>query len=347
MPVEQYALVPVDDGRAILAVDGSLPRIQEASSLRDALVSFEPLIGRPIYLRLAAHDATALLRVFDAGEGDGIPLDDVDPDVAVPPPLRAAFAQAVAELRGAPVPERRPAWSRPGWHAHAEAWAGMPLEQVRVWPLSAVLRNGDVWLKAVFPLFHHEPAITQAIGEPRVLRADHERGWMLLEHVPGEEASDYDGALRSLARIHAQWRDRVDELLALGVQDRRRASTIPYTIVHGDFHPWNVLGSTIVDWSDAAVANPLYDVNHYLLNVPEELRDELLDTYADAAEADYDVHAAAAAYEAETYEDVALSYRRITAALAPDDTWWFANEEPRWLARASDVRAGRRPSRGT
>jgi aminoglycoside phosphotransferase (APT) family kinase protein len=120
---------------------------------------------------------------------------------------------------------------------------------------------------------------------------------------------------------------------------------VPHTLIHGDFHPWNVLDSTIIDWSDAAVGNPLHDVNHYLLNVEDEQRYELLAVYSSVW--GDDVAEAADACEPETYEFIAQSYAWITAALAPDDRWWFAREEERWLARASDVRAGKRPSRDT
>jgi hypothetical protein len=343
MPTEHYALVPVDDGRAIRTIDGALPLIQ-AETFSDVIEAFEPLIGRPIYLRVGGNADGMRLRVFDAGEGAGVRLDDADPAQLVPEPLQPALARCLDELRGADVPEQRAAWARPGWHAQAEAWAEMPLEQVRLWPLSAVLRNGDVWFKACCRLFRHEPAITQALGEPRVLRVDHERAWMLMEHLDGEQASDHHGAIARIGEIHREWTSRVDEALALGAQDRRRPSDVPHTLLHGDFHPWNVIGGTIVDWSDFAVGNPMYDVVHYMFNVED---DSLLDTYAEAAAAQYDVRAAVREYEAETYEDVALSYRRITNALAPDERWWFEDEEALWLGWASDVRAGRRPNRGT
>jgi aminoglycoside phosphotransferase (APT) family kinase protein len=163
---------------------------------------------------------------------------------------------------------------------------------------------------------------------------------MLLEHVRGEHG-DHGAAMRSIAAIHRAWSGRVEEALALGAHDRRGASLLPHTLVHGDFHAGNVLGSTILDWSDAAVANPLFDVNHYLLHREPELRSELLDAYS--ATYGEDVAAAADACEAETYEYVAESYAGITAALADDDRWWFADEEPRWLGFAKDVREGRRP----
>ena len=325
--MEQYAFVPARDG--ILALDGRLPRLDEIPPTR--------------FLRVAQHvegDPPMRLRQFEAVEARGVPPEQV----AVPEPLREGFAQCVAELRGAPVPAARPPWARAGWHEQAEAWAGLPLEQVRAWPLSAVLRNENLWFKAtLLPLFAAEPAVTEAVGMTRVHRIDRARGWMLVEGADGEV--DHATSLRTIAHIHRAWTARVDEALSLGARDRRARSALPHTLIHGDFHPWNVLGSTIIDWSDAAVSNPLHDVNHYLLNVPEDERDALLQAYGEAW--GVDVRAAANACEAETYEYVAQSYAEITAALAPDDRWWFAGEEARWLARASDVRAGRRPSRDT
>jgi hypothetical protein len=339
MIIEQYAFVPANGG--ILAAAGTLPHVVKENGELQDLLAVLPAEAR--FLRVAAHvpltpEHVVRLRVFE-------PLDEAGThDVVVPAPLRDAFERCAAELAGAPVPRERPPWSRPGWHAQAEEWAGIPLEQVRVWPLSAVLRNGRTWFKAtLLPLFAHEPAITAAVGMPPVIRSDRDRGWLLLDEVDGEV--DHAASMRAIATVHRTWASRVDEALALGAPDRRAASALPHTLVHGDFHRWNVVGDAIIDWSDAAVANPLHDVNHYLLNVEDELREPLLRVYGDAYGAD--VRAAADACEAETYEYVATSYAQITAALAPDDRWWFAGEAAKWLQRASDVRAGRRPSRDT
>lgn len=342
MRIDQYAFVPARGG--VVAAGGELPHVAddwEVFALRDVVP------GRPRYLRVAAHVALSpehvvRLRVFEPVDEPGTAPERV----RVPEALRPAFDRCLAELAGAPVPPRRSPWARRGWHEEVEAWAGMPLEQVRSWPLAATLRGGDVWLKAtMLPLFRHEPAVTEALGVPRVLRADHERGWLLLEHVDGEPGADHHAALRAIAAVHRAWTERVDEALALGAWDRRAPSPLGPTLVHGDFHPWNVLDSTIIDWSDAAVASPLHDVNHYLLNVEDELRAPLIETYSHAL--GHDVRGAADAYEAEAYEYVAESYARITRALAEDDRWWFAGEESKWLSRAADVRAGRRPSRGS
>lgn len=342
MHIDQYAFVPARNG--VLAVGDALPLVGNEDG---ELADLQAILPATRFLRVAAHveigpERLARLRVFEAVDEEGVAPEEID----IPEPLRPAFAQCVAEMRGAPPPPRRPAWSQPGWHEEAEAWAGAELDQIRIWPLSAVLGNDDVVFKAVFPLFHHEPAITEALGAPRVLRSDHARGWMLLERLEGREAEDHAAALRAVARVHREWASRVDEALALGAHDRRAGSALPHTLIHGDFHPGNVLGTTIIDWSDAAIANPLHDVNNYLFCVDEALRGSLLGAYAEAWP-EYDIHAEAAACEAETYEYLATTYAGITAALADDDRWWCAGEEERWLARASDVRAGKRPRRAT
>lgn len=325
MRVDQFAFVPARGG--VLAVDGALPLLEEGWQVR----SPTPFLRTAAHVELEPGHAVRL-RVFEPADERGTPPDRV----AVPDALRAAFDRCVAEHEGrVAIPEQRPAWSRVGFHAEAEAWAGMPLELVRNWPLSAVLRNGDVFFKAVFTLFRHEPAITAAVDvAPRVLRADHDRGWMLLQEAGGEPIEPVD-AIRLLARVHRDWESRVDDALALGAHDRRDSAGAA-TLVHGDFHPGNVLGATIIDWSDAAVANPLVDVNYFAFMVGDDRRDEVLDAYGTPD-----------AYEAESFEYIAQSYTGIRAACAPDDRWWFDGEPERWLRRAADVRAGRRPTPDT
>lgn len=337
MRVDQYAFVPANGG--VLTVDGGLPHVDDDWEL----ATLQAILPPTRFLRVAAHVEVAPEHVLRLRTFERVDAPGGEPHV--PEPLRPAFERALAEANGAPAPPRRPAWSVPGFHEQVEAWAGMELEVVRSWPLSYVARSGDVYFKAVFPWFRHEPAITAALGTPRVLRADRERGWMLMEAVHGEPGGDPHASLRAIAAVHREWASRVEEALALGVPDRRGgASELPYTLVHGDFHPGNVLGETIIDWSDAAIANPLHDVNHLAMQVDGALRDELIATYAEAWP-EQDVVAAAAACEAESYEYIAESYRAITAALADDDKWWFGKAEPEWRRWASDVRAGRRPSR--
>jgi hypothetical protein len=202
-----------------------------------------------------------------------------------PHPLRAAFAE-------------------PGGPAATVSWARRALEerglgpvdravQQKTWNLSTVWRldtpTGPVWVKEVPRFFAHEAA---AIGwvagagfadaVPRVIAA--EGGRMLMHHLPGEDLFGAEpsvreaiGALFHPVQEHAA--TRVDELLTLGVPDRRAhplvtglrdvvarygqgdprlqaladglderlarvaACGLPDTLVHGDLHPGNVRGA--------------------------------------------------------------------------------------------------------
>jgi hypothetical protein len=205
MTWEHYAAIPGGDGASLVVVDGRLPSVAiDSYRLPDALDALAPIVGEPVFLRLGAqaersHEHYLRLFEFDAGDrGERLPLELADPSSLVPPELRAAFERWLAEQRGAPLPAARPPWA-PGWRAQAEAWAGCELRPHRLWSLSAVLsgeRDGRrVWLKAVFPLFHHEPAVTAALARehsralPEVLEIDEERGWLLMGELAGPEAN--------------------------------------------------------------------------------------------------------------------------------------------------------------
>jgi Phosphotransferase enzyme family len=376
MTWEHYAAVPGSDGATLLVVDGRLPSLALQSwRTPEFRTAIAPLIGTPVYLRLAAHarvgaDDYLRLHVFDAGDrGERLPLADADPERLAPPSLRPALARWLAEQQGAAVPPERPAWSRPGWHAEAEAWVGCALQPVRIWPLSAVLRGelagGPVYLKAVFTVFHHEPAVTQALARehpglvPDVLRIDTDRGWLLMSELtgsPGFECDSAGPALQALETIQAAWSGRADELLALGAQDRR-LSTLEASIAE------------LVDTAApelAAAVPPLVEACHLLASrgVPETIghgdfhqgnvvvaggRAVIFD-WSDACvtHPSFDRHrfhfdpAQPSSYEdpvAAALECLhqAVSYRAIVAALEPDDRWWFADEPRLWLERAAQL----------
>jgi tRNA A-37 threonylcarbamoyl transferase component Bud32 len=349
---EHYAVAPGEDAGSFVAaaVVG-----EDLFRLPDILEALEPLIGEPPYLRLAGHvqpepDRYLRLHVFDAGASG-------DPRHEIPAELRPALESWLAELRGAPVPAQRPAWSRPGWLAAAEDWVGCALRPARVWPLSAVLRGERGYMKAVFPLFHHEPAVTEALARehpgavPDVVRVDHERGWMLMREIEGTLAHSSPRpaaalVVRKLAEIQRTWSERTVELFALGGQDRRVATPdlgrLPETLVHGDFHAGNALvdggRAVIFDWSDACVAHPLFDLHVFLFGVEDEQRRaELVDAYAEGWGGDVSADEVRAELQAAARYSClhqAESYRAIQAALAPEDQWWFADAEQQWRERA-------------
>ncbi len=142
-------------------------------------------------------------------------------------------------------------WIQPGWLEQATTWIRAELEnqgieitglieQPHMRPWSTVLRvpstEGDIYFKEADPSLAHEPALTESLWRwrpdcmPPVLAVDLERGWML--------TPDLGATLRSLikstgdlhlwqqvlplyAEVQIDLTSRLDELLKLGVLDRR------------------------------------------------------------------------------------------------------------------------------
>jgi hypothetical protein len=416
-----FVLVP-DASRSALLVDGrKLPCVRSrpgAAHVLEALrsaYSLDPPYLRPA--RILQHDGTqqgvVALYEFDAPAPDWEPrpamewlaLADADPEPLAPPELAPYVEKWLAIARGAPIPEARPPWARPGWLAEATMWleasiveAGLgsngPVEVVEQWPLSSVLRrgtgDGHVYMKAVFSTFRHEPALTRALAEehptlvPEVLAVDVSRGWLLMRELNGVQIGDLDveewtDALRAAAGFHRHWSERTSELLALGAHDRTLATLVseiraaveeaaleapdgvvselerrcgelgecalPQTLVHGDFHPWNVMVDgddlRIFDWSDACVSHPLFDLPTFLLRASDEsARESMLEAYLEIWTDLASAEELRAAYDLAlplAHVHHAVSYLRINEALEPDDRWWFADEPRRWLAGALEL----------
>jgi hypothetical protein len=231
-------------------------------------------------------------------------------------------------------PKRMP-WAELGGPGESLAWARAMLGpgtcsfravQQRTWNLSTLFRlepshgTGEtIWLKQVPHFFRHESTIlgwlnTAAPGAAPALLATDGRGRSLLAHVPGDDLYEAPAPLRQridqqlhvvqLASIPA-----VDELVALGVPDRRgaklaayireklslaslvdpgiesllrvldarlvllRACNLPDTLVHGDNHPGNARGTqhsvALLDWGDAFIGNPALDLFGLVSGLPE------------------------------------------------------------------------------
>ena len=142
----------------------------------------------------------------------------------------------------------RLAFAEPGGHQRDLDWAaetlaardiavtGSPV-QVRTWNLSSIWRLttsvGLVWLKVTPPFCASEAVLMPLLDPgvvPTVLGAGLQR--VLLADVPGQDQYDARGdELRSMVRmligLQASWVERVAELEALGVLDKRPHATLP------------------------------------------------------------------------------------------------------------------------
>ena len=129
---------------------------------------------------------------------------------------------------GTPPPDLRPRWARPGWHRRASDWmhaaaadAGRPLTASRgpsscagsppcSWRPTA---EADIFLKAVFPIFHAEPVITNLLADrlpatcPRVVAVEQDEGWLLVEDIGSRWIGSLPEAERpaALGRAPGRW----------------------------------------------------------------------------------------------------------------------------------------------
>jgi Phosphotransferase enzyme family len=142
-------------------------------------------------------------------------------------------------------------WAQPEWIAAASEWVADQIdgaaitggvEQVHLVPWSTVLRvptaDGDLYLKAASLSGTFEPALTVLLAErfpdrtAEPVAIDAERGWLLTRDAGTrlrelmEAAADlhqWETLLPAYADLQIQLAPSADELLALGVPDRRLA----------------------------------------------------------------------------------------------------------------------------
>ena len=242
----------------VLLLGATLPAVEldgyAEHELEEVRRGFEELLGtRVAILRYVARssdseskrlDVVYVLEALDAGwdlpqGGAWVERSTLDDELGELVPEQAH------------VPAKRAPWAHEGWHAGATAWIESslqdlgrppigPVEQVRTWPLSAVLRvptrEGHVYFKATssLPLFVDEGHVMRGLARlfrrevPEPLAIDRDRRWMLLDDVGsalGWDAplEERESVLRVFAFMQVATSGDPDALLELGCIDRRPA----------------------------------------------------------------------------------------------------------------------------
>lgn len=210
-----------------------------------------------------------------------------------------------------------------------------PVEELHRRAWSAMLRvptaSGSAYFKAAAPAGLHEAALTELLARTHpdctveVLAVDAARGWLLmrdagemLRTVAAREGSleRYEPLLARYAALQIELTPHRDDLLALGVPDRRLARVaelaaalpvdaglvsrlvaevesygLPATLVHEEVHDGNVLvrdgAAVFIDWSDSSVGHPFFGVVVALRSVADRFElepgapelERLLDAY--------------------------------------------------------------------
>ena len=244
-------MLPTNDGPSLPTLELDCFADDELEAVRDA---FEQLVGvRVAILRYLARSVDRESKRLDVVYA----LEPLEAAWDAPPGAAWLDRSALTdELRNlAPershVPAERAPWAQEGWFAEASAWiesslralgrapAG-PFEQVRTWPLSAVLRvpteDGRVYFKATStsPLFVDEGRVMQGLARlfppsvPKPLAVDSARRWMLLDDMGasigwGAPVEEREAVLGVFASMQVVSSGDLEALLAMGCIDRRPA----------------------------------------------------------------------------------------------------------------------------
>jgi Phosphotransferase enzyme family len=299
-------------------------------------------------------------------------------------------------------PLRAP-WARPGGPANLLRWADeqlesqgieriAPPEQMRSWNLSGIWRLpttlGPFWLKAVPSFFAHEGDVIDWIGSPPApALVAHTPGLTLMVEAAGEPNHDTRGPalepmVQLLTRLQERAVQRTDELLAIGVPDRRLptmparvdsvadqwagslatherrslaglvaelpgrlaqvdACGVPDTLVHGDFHPGNVVGVpgayVLIDWGDSFVGHPLVDELAFTRSLDARDRDVARRWFAQAwrrIAPEADPERAAELLRPVLPLLAAVMYADFCAGIEPDERVYHESDVGRMLRQA-------------
>ncbi len=116
------------------------------------------------------------------------------------------------------------------------------------------------------------------------------------------------------------------------------ACGVPDTLVHGDFHPGNLIGDqshlALLDWGDCGVGNPLLDRSAFLPRVPQAQRAGVLDHWDGrwrAAVPGCDPARAAELAGPVAALRQAIIYDGFVQAIEPSERIYHAIDAARWL----------------
>jgi Phosphotransferase enzyme family len=134
---------------------------------------------------------------------------------------------------------------------------------------------------------------------------------------------------------------RVCERVVEGLASRFAAIDacgVPDTLVHGDFHPGNLIGDdthlVLLDWGDCGLGNPLLDQAAFIPRVPTDQRADVLakwDGLWRAAAPGCDPVRAGELMEPVSALRQAVIYDGFVAAIEPSERVYHATDAARWL----------------
>ncbi len=263
-----YLIIPHVSEPCVVLMEGNdgwtLPKIPGTAYLKPKdinLAAWDAWGADVNFLRVVhCHDEYPDVTLIDAVENWSarwkppanarwVSYDDLK-TLALASPIQAyALDIWFGEQRSGKIPGLRAPWSRPGWFEVAVGWIGMqidrfklginaPVEQHKKWSLTCMMSvntpGGDLYFKAVPPMFAREPLLTRYLAEqhpqniPELIEVDVEWAWLLMRDFQATTLNGsrsaietWEKALRRYAEIQVEQIGKVDRLAALGCPDRR------------------------------------------------------------------------------------------------------------------------------
>ena len=179
---------------------------------------------------------------------------------------------------------------------------------------AAIARDHHALQLASLPALHH----LAAVGVPD-RRGDRLADWLQVLNHP-------------LVRPAQQ---RIDQALGCGV---------PEALVHGDLHPGNVRGDadhrTVLDWGDAYLGHPAFDILRLTDGLDASQARPLLDAWARRWKEAYpgsDPLRAVDLLRPVAALCAAATYARFVAKIEPSEHSYHADDVPFWLSRAAEL----------
>jgi len=247
----RFLLIPAAQGWALPQFAAAPTAETAVGPLRQAARS-ELALSVAVGRQLSRHDDPAgrIYEAFLDSDAEGLPSGArwggaADLPLLEQEPVRPLLTAWLAEEQ---TPSLRAPWFRPGWHAKAKGWiaaavdrAGLqltgPCEQVKASDWCSILRvptsGADLYFKAAGRGTRYEAALTRFLDSAYpgrsvpVVEAEPTEGWLLMRDLGGEalrtrkEKDLWQRALGEFAALQVEQSHQVQELLALGVPDRR------------------------------------------------------------------------------------------------------------------------------
>jgi Ser/Thr protein kinase RdoA (MazF antagonist) len=119
---------------------------------------------------------------------------------------------------------------------------------------------------------------------------------------------------------------------------------LPDTLLHGDFHPGNTVGSAerpvVLDWGDCGVGNPLLDQAAFTARLDEAAQAEVLAEWARCwrnAVPGCEPDRAAGLVRPIAALRQAMVYRSFLDQIEPDERFYHRDDPAEWLRRAATL----------